>query len=856
VQHAPKVIIAQEPIEEPEAESTDSGHHPAAADAGAYAEDASLSVSVVFEPDDIPAAMAQMAAAREALVQAERTPLQPPTQQHQQQHQQHQQHPPQPLPQLPVPPPRPMQGIVQQGRGGSVPSLQAPTTRQDPPKPPNANANANANANQSTGNNDDEPFPADFDEPSLSVSVVFEPDAIPTGLLANVPSPLGDSTAPSRMGGPTTPPTDAPASDAPATIADGGMSARSRGSGSHLAAVPSSGSRGGGPSSPPANTTTSTSSAPTSAEPGSGQTIAEVSPVSNESFFDDALANFPAADFDPDGPGGSGSAIQSAPQTIAEPYDVDVDEVELVSHTIDVDDDDEGMAHVPLPQLSPLDDEDDPGSGLVQVPPPPSMLDEEEVAAKIRTSDPLDDDDSDNDATLIRLPTPGRAVQPSKPPEPIVRPEARDKRELTPTQQTNVGTKPAATAPAVTAPNPTSVPAPPSSTGAGGGSRRKKSTRRKAKEAAALERELAARKKTEPKEASDDHPVPGQGEDDDETAALAKAPVARQQQVAATAAAAAADSASQRAARANDPALGRRIAEGKYVIESLIGSGAAGAVYRATHRELRRTVAIKLLHPHYQQDPHFMTSFRGEALAASQLDHPNVMRVLDFGQEGDGLVYIVMEYLSGRTLQSLLDEERRLPTERAVEIMIQVCAALSVAHDHGIIHRDIKPDNIMLVPSRNDEGTSFELVKVCDFGIAALQNPRAEDAELAANEHVIAGTPEYMSPEQARGIETDARSDVYACGICLYELVTGRPPFLGDNAAEILIKQLEELAKPPSQLIRGLDPIIEEVILRAIQKDPLKRHQSAREMRVELKELIDPGLGDSQDDEDELSIVE
>ena len=306
----------------------------------------------------------------------------------------------------------------------------------------------------------------------------------------------------------------------------------------------------------------------------------------------------------------------------------------------------------------------------------------------------------------------------------------------------------------------------------------------------------------------------------------------------------------------HDPIEGRRIADGKYVIDALIGSGAAGAVYKATHRELRRTVAIKVLHPHYQEDPHFMKSFRGEALAASQLDHPNVMRVLDFGQEPDGLVYIVMEFLSGRTLQSLLDEERRLPPDRAVEIMIQVCAALSVAHDHGIIHRDIKPDNIMLVPSRNDEGGTFELVKVCDFGIAALQNPRAEDSDFGVAEAVIAGTPEYMSPEQARGIEIDARSDVYAAGICLYELVTGRPPFLGDHAGEILIKQLEEPPKPPSQLSKGLDPLLEEVILRAIQKDPAKRPQSARELRVELKELIDPGDHGAADDDDERSIVE
>ncbi|MBX3215430.1 MAG: protein kinase [Labilithrix sp.] len=408
-------------------------------------------------------------------------------------------------------------------------------------------------------------------------------------------------------------------------------------------------------------------------------------------------------------------------------------------------------------------------------------------------------EDDDDDATLVRLPTSQAA--------PVVA-AATASDDLTPAQ---TRLDPARSG---------------DEDGPSGGGRKKKSTRRRAKDKTAAT-------------ITDTHDV-----------------IAARREPATDAAAPNDAPASGRARGDDDPAVGRRIADGKYVIESLIGSGAAGAVYRATHRELRRTVAIKLLHPHYQQDPQFMTSFRGEALAASQLDHPNVMRVLDFDQEPDGLIYIVMEYLSGRTLQSLLDEERRLPTERAVEIMIQVCAALSVAHDHGIIHRDIKPDNIMLVPSRDDEGATFELVKVCDFGIAALQNPRAEDADLAATEHVIAGTPEYMSPEQARGTDVDARSDVYACGICLYELVTGRPPFLGDNPAEILIKQLEEVPKPPSHIIKGLDPIVEEVILRAVQKDPAMRHQSAREMRVELKELIDPGDGYANDDQDELSIVE
>lgn len=675
VENLPSVIIDDEP--------------PRGGDHGAFADDASLSVSVVFDPDDMPAALQAMTAAAlgsdAAAVRA--APSAPRT----------------------------------------TTDLAAPMSSMPPPSTEEAGA------------------PAEVEEPSLSVSVVFEPDALPPGLLAGVPSPLGIA-----------PPADHPpamranagASDAPATIVDG---------------APRPGATGAFAAAPHAE------HAEAAADDGA------------DSFFDDALANFPAATFsdEPNTAADGATTSGSAPPPPDSFVDVPVEEVELVDSS-----------------PGEMDDE-----GIVPVPPPP-------------------DEDEDEDATLVRLPaaTPQqmRAALPA--PGRIVRPEARDQEELTPTQETSIAAIRGAT-----------------SNGAG---RKKKSTRRQAKEITEPGApHLPARAK---------RPL----DDDEDTASLLEAPVATpphpEEQ----------EPPSSRVRLERDPAVGRRVADGKYIIESLIGSGAAGAVYRATHRELRRTVAIKILHPHYQQDPQFMTSFRGEALAASQLDHPNVMRVLDFDQEADGLIYIVMEYLSGRTLQSLLDEERRLPAERAVEIMIQVCAALSVAHDHGIIHRDIKPDNIMLVPSRNDEGTTFELVKVCDFGIAALENPRAEDAELAATEHVIAGTPEYMSPEQARGNEVDARSDVYACGICLYELVTGRPPFLGDNPAEILVKQLEETPKAPSQITKGLDPLLEEVILRAIQKDPEKRHQSAREMRVELKELIDPGDGYPDDDEDERSIVE
>jgi hypothetical protein len=276
--------------------------------------------------------------------------------------------------------------------------------------------------------------------------------------------------------------------------------------------------------------------------------------------------------------------------------------------------------------------------------------------------------------------------------------------------------------------------------------------------------------------------------------------------------------------------VGRVIAN-RYRIDALIGTGAVGAVYRASHVELPRTFALKVLHPHFRADPHLLASFRTEARAASLLDHPNVTIVHDFGEEPDGLVYIVMEYLNGASLQALLDEQRRVEPRRAVELMVQVCAALAAAHERGIVHRDIKPDNIMLVRGRDDEGGPVELVKVCDFGIAALE--AAPDASTGA---WAAGTPEYMAPEQAQG-RSDARTDVYACGIVLYEMLTGRPPFVGDSPASTLSKHLNEPPRRPSELIPGLSPQLEALILRAIDKAPERRFSSMRELRNALKRL-------------------
>lgn len=278
-----------------------------------------------------------------------------------------------------------------------------------------------------------------------------------------------------------------------------------------------------------------------------------------------------------------------------------------------------------------------------------------------------------------------------------------------------------------------------------------------------------------------------------------------------------------------DPLCGR-IVGGKYALDSVIGTGAIGIVFKASHRDLGRTVAIKVLHPRYRDDPDLMGVFRKEARAASQLEHPNVARVYDYGQETDGLVYIVMEYLSGYTLGSVLEARRKLTTARAVDMMMQVCAALSAAHDRDIVHRDVKPDNIVLVPSQDDEGQPVEIVKVCDFGIAALSTTRTDEG-------VAAGTPEYMSPEQSTGSQVSPAADVYSCGIILYEMLAGHVPFTADQAYRILMKHRSEAAAPLASVAPGVLPALEAIVTRCMEKVPARRYQSARELRVALRKL-------------------
>ncbi|MBX3219263.1 MAG: serine/threonine protein kinase [Labilithrix sp.] len=294
-----------------------------------------------------------------------------------------------------------------------------------------------------------------------------------------------------------------------------------------------------------------------------------------------------------------------------------------------------------------------------------------------------------------------------------------------------------------------------------------------------------------------------------------------------------------------DPALiGRRVA-GKFVVEAHLGGGAMGAVYRARDESLERKVALKVMHPAVAIDPSFVSRFHREARAASRLDHPSSMRVIEFGEEADGLLYIAMEYLEGRDLYRVIHEDWPLPEERIADVVLKALGAIAVAHDMGVIHRDLKPENIMILDRKDDEGQ--DIVKVCDFGIAKITEkddsapdaaPKTAGAKLTTA-GVVVGTPEYMSPEQARGEKLDSRSDLYSMGIILYQLLTGRTPFLADTALAVVLKHITEAPEPPSVIYPGVHKGLEAVALRALAKAKEERFQSARDMRAALKAAIE-----------------
>lgn len=266
-----------------------------------------------------------------------------------------------------------------------------------------------------------------------------------------------------------------------------------------------------------------------------------------------------------------------------------------------------------------------------------------------------------------------------------------------------------------------------------------------------------------------------------------------------------------------------RMLGGRYQVQDKIGTGGMATVYRGQDQVLGRTVAIKTMLPQYANDPSFAARFKQEAQAAAALSSPYIVSVYDWGKDGESY-YIVMEYLRGTDLKSGIRKHGALDSRKVAQIGSQIAQALSVAHRHDIIHRDIKPQNIMVQPDGN--------IKVMDFGIA-----RAKNSSLTTDNSVL-GTAHYVSPEQSTGKPLGPTTDIYSLGIVMYEAATGRVPFAGDDAISVAMKQVNEAPQPPSLINPNVDPALEAIILRCMEKNPADRYQSADELARALRDFI------------------
>ncbi|MCO7221970.1 Stk1 family PASTA domain-containing Ser/Thr kinase [Klenkia sp. PcliD-1-E] len=283
----------------------------------------------------------------------------------------------------------------------------------------------------------------------------------------------------------------------------------------------------------------------------------------------------------------------------------------------------------------------------------------------------------------------------------------------------------------------------------------------------------------------------------------------------------------------------------RYEIGGVLGRGGMAEVHRGRDLRLGREVAVKVLRSDLARDPSFQVRFRREAQASASLNHPAIVAVYDTGEDRTttgATPYIVMEYVEGETLRDVLRRENRLEPARAMSLTADICAALDFSHRNGIVHRDVKPGNVMITP----QGT----VKVMDFGIArAVSDSAATMTSTAA----VIGTAQYLSPEQARGEGVDARSDVYSAGCLLYELVTGAPPFTGDSPVAVAYQHVREDPRTPSSINPEVPPELDAILLKAMSKNPANRYQSAAEMRSDLLRAVagqrveaTPVMGDAE----------
>jgi eukaryotic-like serine/threonine-protein kinase len=268
-----------------------------------------------------------------------------------------------------------------------------------------------------------------------------------------------------------------------------------------------------------------------------------------------------------------------------------------------------------------------------------------------------------------------------------------------------------------------------------------------------------------------------------------------------------------------------------YRIDRLVARSGMASIFAATDLLTNRQVAIKVPHPEMESDPVFFERFQREQEIGAKLDHPGVMKV--FTDEDRSQVYMVMEWVDGRLLRQILNEQPKLPIERALRIALGICEALAYIHTHGVVHRDLKPENIMV--------DAQDHIKLIDFGIAANVGSRRITFAKLSN---TMGTPDYISPEQVRGKRGDARSDLYALGVMLYEMLTGKVPFTGPNPFVIMNDRLLNNPVPPREVNPEISPQLQEIIYRALEREPKNRYASAREFAHDLQHPEQVGVSE------------